>query len=113
MAKRELIDRNQIEWYGCDFEGCKDCIKIDRNCSICGYAECSADEVRSLPVITEQEIVKPYLDKLKEKLSQIGFDHYFQCGEYLEEDVRKIKIMNFGRAMEIIDNLLSEQGEAE
>lgn len=98
MAKREFIEKADI---------------VDKCITYIGKESATMNLIERTNTLTEADIVKPYLDKLKEKLSQIGFDHYFQCGEYLEEDVRKIKIMNFDRAMEIIDSLLSEQGDTE
>ena len=101
MAKRELIDRTQIEWYGCNFEGGKTCIKYHGDCSICVHAECSANEIRRLPVITEEEIVKPYLEKLNEQISQLEWygDDAFWDG--------------VNAVSELIDNLLTEKGAEE
>lgn len=42
----EYIDRDLIEWYGCDFEdgGCE-----NRECSGCSHAECSHSQVMQIP----------------------------------------------------------------
>ncbi len=42
----EYIDRNLIEWYGCDFEddSCK-----NKECSGCYHAECSHSQVMNIP----------------------------------------------------------------
>lgn len=42
----EYIDRNLIEWYGCDFENasCE-----NRECSGCSHAECSHSQVMQIP----------------------------------------------------------------
>lgn len=42
----EYIDRNLIEWYGCNFEdtGCE-----KRECSGCSHAECSHSQVMQIP----------------------------------------------------------------
>lgn len=54
----EYIDRNLIEWYGCDFEdgSCE-----HRECSECSQAECSHTQVMQIPTV--QAIP---LDKVKQ-----------------------------------------------
>lgn len=44
----EYIDRNLIEWYGCNFEdaSCK-----DKECSGCYHAECSHSQVMQIPTV--------------------------------------------------------------
>jgi len=51
----EYIDRNLIEWYGCDFENdsCK-----NRECSGCHLAECSHSQVMGIPTANVIEIPK-------------------------------------------------------
>lgn len=103
MAKRELIDRTQIEWFGCNFEGGKTCMKHHGDCSSCPHAECSTNQIRSFPAITEEEIVKPYLEKLKEQISK-------SCYKALITDDGNIKE---SKVLQIIDNLLNEKGAEE
>ena len=45
----ELIDRNKIDFYGCDYET-DDC--ENKDCSKCRRAECSPSQIRELPTIT-------------------------------------------------------------
>lgn len=47
----DLKDFDKIEWYGCDFEDGKTCIKNRGNCDICTFANCDANKVRNLPTI--------------------------------------------------------------
>ena len=42
----EYINRNLIEWYGCNFENA-DC--ENRECSGCSHAECSHSQVMQIP----------------------------------------------------------------
>lgn len=46
----ELIDREKIEWYGCNFET-PECESENRKCSECSHAECSHAQVMQLPSI--------------------------------------------------------------
>ena len=73
----EYIDRNLIEWYGCDFEdgSCE-----HRECSECSQAECSHTQVMQIPTV--QAIP---LDKVKqareeiEHLSSYGKETYYRA----------------------------------
>ena len=38
-------------------------------------------------------------------LKRISFSHCFECGEYLSEDIREIKIINSNKALEAIEAL--------
>lgn len=88
MAKRELIDRKELY------------VPSDEN----DYDELVqfADDVMKAQVITEQEIVKPYLDKLKHQIHEKTF-----------ESGMMNPIMTYAEIMSMIDNLLSERGEEE
>ena len=59
----EYMDRNLIEWYGCDFEdgSCE-----HRECSECSQAECSHTQVMQIPTV--QAIP---LDKVKQAREEI------------------------------------------
>lgn len=46
----ELIDREKIEWYGCNFETPR-CESENRKCCECFHAECSHEQVMQLPSI--------------------------------------------------------------
>ena len=106
MAKRELIDRSHLleeikklqksPWYNLG----KDNMVVSR--ALYNERKEAVEVVRDLCVndestITEQEIVKPYLDRLKE---QIRYDYNRNIwGQYEYEKV-----------MYCINNLLLEQG---
>ena len=44
-----------------------------------------------------------------EALKKISFLHWFECGEYLSEDTREIKIINSNKALEAIEALPTAQ----
>ena len=46
-----------------------------------------------------------------DELKRISFSHWFECGEYLSEDTRKIEIINSNKALEAINALPSAQPE--
>lgn len=78
-------------------------MKHHGDCSSCPHAECSTNQIRSFPAITEEEIVKPYLEKLKEQISK-------SCYKALITDDGNIKE---SKVLQIIDNLLTEKGTEE
>lgn len=80
MAKRELIDRKQA-------------VEVVSNGFDRWHMINLLASQESVPTITEQEIIKPYLEKLKEQVS-----HCNLCLLVNKEDV-----------LGFIDNLLSEQ----
>ncbi len=43
----EYIDRNLIEWYGCDLDGSCE----HKECSECSQAECSHTQVMQIPTV--------------------------------------------------------------
>lgn len=58
----EYIDRDLIEWYGCNFEepSCK-----NRECSGCSHAECSHSQVMQIP--TANVVERDEYEKLKKE----------------------------------------------
>ena len=46
-----------------------------------------------------------------DELKRISFSHWFECGEYLSEDIREIEIINSKKALEVIETLPSAQPE--
>ena len=46
-----------------------------------------------------------------DELKRISFSHWFECGEYLSEDTREIKIISSSKALEVIEALPSAQPE--
>ena len=92
MVKRELIDRNNLEITPIatdDYSGNK------------VIATVLLEDVEKAPVITEQEIVKPYLEKLKAEIENLeqGITSYHNDRPWVFTD----EVLN------LIDNLLSEQ----
>lgn len=63
----QYIDRNLIEWYGCDFEddSCK-----NRECSGCSHAECSHSQVMQIPTADVVECKK--IDKAIEEMNKLA-----------------------------------------
>lgn len=63
----EYIDRNLIEWYGCDFEdgSCE-----HRECSECSHAECSHSQVMQIPTayVVEKEKINQAIEEIKQTL---------------------------------------------
>ena len=61
----EYIDRNLIEWYGCDFEddSCK-----NKECSGCYHAECSHSQVMNIPTadVVEREKIDKAIEEIME-----------------------------------------------
>lgn len=84
MVKRELIDRKQA-------------VEVVSNGFDRWHMINLLASQESIPAITEQEIVKPYLEKLKEQVS-----HCNLCLTVYKEDV-----------LGFIDNLLLESEEGE
>lgn len=91
MAKRELIDRNNLESTTIvtdDFSGNEllDVVLME--------------DVKEAPVITEQEIVKPYIEKLEADI-EVAYDEL----DGFDPD----SLGTFAsRIYDLIDNLLSE-----
>ena len=46
-----------------------------------------------------------------DELKRISFSHWFECGEYLSEDTREIKIISSSKALEAIEALPPAQPE--
>lgn len=91
MAKRELIDRNNLESTTIvtdDFSGNEvlDVVLME--------------DVKETPIITEQEIVKPYLEKLKADI-EVAYD---ELDRYDPDALGTFA----SRIDDLIDNLLSE-----
>lgn len=101
MAKRELIDRNNLESTTIvtdDFSGNEllDVVLME--------------DVKEAPVITEQEIVKPYLEKLKAEIGKSKTEHEMQIAE---RDIKaKLLISNiYCDIVNILDKYKSESEE--
>ena len=91
MAKRELIDRNDLDITTIetdDFSGNEvlDVVLME--------------DVKEAPVITEQEIVKPYLEKLRADIDVA----YYELDGYDPDSLGTFA----SRIDDLIDNLLSE-----
>lgn len=91
MAKREFIDMEKAENTTWEEPSYTDALNVLTEVR---------DKIRELPVITEQDIVKPYLEAIEAEAIK-----YSGTGE------REIQAYDEGllKAIEIIKNLLSEQ----
>ena len=80
MAKRELIDRNDLESTTITTDDYSDNEVLD---------VVLMEDIEEAPVITEQEIVKPYLEKLKEQdKPMVQIDLYSVIKQkYIEREV--------------------------
>ena len=114
MAKRELIDRNDLESTTIVTDDFSDNEVLD---------VVLMEDVEKAHVVTEQEVIKPYLDKLKEQIVGKSFTEEFfdedafnsmysesvskdtaECESYIE-----MTIVKMDDVLRLIDNLLSEQ----
>lgn len=95
MVKRELIDREKAENTTWEEPSYTDALNVLTEVR---------DKIRELPTITEQEIVKPYLEELKSKMKERDDDN---GGEPLNAVDRGYHLACEHLCKEI-DNLLSE-----
>lgn len=91
MAKRELIDRNNLE---------STTIETDDYSGNEVLDVVLMEDVKEAPVITEQEIVKPYIEKLKADI-EVAYD---ELDGYDPDSLGTFA----SRIDDLIDNLLSE-----
>lgn len=96
MAKRELIDKEYIlNKFNKTYFDNKTVIR-------CAELVCNG-----APTITEEEIVKPYLEKLSKEISEA-----YEDDEYDGYDPNALGRFE-ERVQELIDNLLAEKGTEE
>lgn len=97
MAKRELIDRNNLE---------STTITTDDYSGNEVLDVVLMEDVEEAPVINEQEIVKPYLDKIRERVEKLQK----ACGK---DDLNwSAQYSAFGMVLDIIDEYKAEsEGE--
>lgn len=89
MAKRKFIDVSQIEN-----------ISLEDSLHYMEWYKSSEVEYDIVaPRLTEQDIVKPYIDKLSKKVADMEFGIGYEPWEVRNE------------ILKVINNLLSEQGE--
>lgn len=97
MAKRELIEKNKVKKL------------LDEGWDRGVYPR---NDIMCLPTLTEQEIVKPYLEKLKEQIAKSA-DKQLKIAmgaADLNERYAHIRVESaFRQCIAMIDNLLSEQ----
>ena len=86
----ELIDREKIEWYGCNFET-PECESENRKCSECSHAECSHAQVMQLPSIkvpdnpTNGDMIKAMFPcEEKECVNSIDYRTYYEGLDFLK-----------------------------
>lgn len=75
----EYIDRNLIEWYGCDYENA-DC--ENRECSGCSHAECSHSQV--MQISTTDVIERSKIDKAIDELRKEIEENHLNVIEYAD-----------------------------
>lgn len=80
----EYIDRNLIEWYGCNFEdgSCE-----NRECSSCSHAECSHSQVMQIP---PADVIER--SKIDKAIFEIKAKSYFGGG--FEKEVKLNDVLN-------------------
>lgn len=104
MAKREFITKEQIKLK----------YPIMENDFGMVVNEGLHKELDKMPAIAEQDIVKPYLDKLKEQIEQ-NVERY--CLSRESHGMGKVDwneyLITESKIIELIDNLLSEQGDTD
>lgn len=97
MTKRELIEKNKVKKL------------LDEGWDRGVYPR---NDIMCLPTLTEQEIVKPYLEKLKEQIAKSADKQLkIAMGKAdLNERYAHIRVESaFRQCIAMIDNLLSEQ----
>ena len=96
MAKREFIDKQMMLSEYSDILDCE----INHS----KYENTVKEIIEEANEISEQDIVKPYLDKLKEQINEKAKEEWLEDSEYA---------MGIKYTLELIDNLLFEQGDKE
>ena len=98
MAKRELIDREKAENTTWEEPSYTDALNVLTEVR---------DKIRELPVITEQDIVKPVLDKIRAEIEKLQK----MC------DKNNLNLMAqhlaFGMVLDIIDKYKAESEDKE
>lgn len=102
-------------------QSCKDAVNKIKNASFTGND--GLDYVETLQALDALKLVNNSFmqsalcgdavsrQAVIDELKRISFSHYFECGEYLSEDTRKIEIINSNKALEAIKALPSVQPE--
>ena len=109
------IDRNLIEWYGCNYENaaCE-----NRKCSGCHLAECSHSQVMQIPTadVVEREkydnlhnLAKSWLEEKKE-LEKANIELRSKIDKSIEEMMKDTRIgrKSFNAVLEIIKRNIGE-----
>lgn len=98
MAKRELIDREKAENTTWEEPSYTDALNVLTEVR---------DKIRELPIITEQEIVKSVLEKLKAEIGKSKTEHEMQIAE---RDIKaKLLISNiYSDIVNILDKCKAE-----
>ena len=103
MAKRELINKTDLILNLATIAKAK--AKSDAQKVLMGRCIFMSEK---MPVITEEEIVRPYLEKLKEQIKEE------KKVEHIPKDVEMWDyIEGMNRVVTLIDNLLTEKGAEE
>lgn len=85
----EYIDRNLIEWYGCDYENasCE-----NRECSGCSHAKCSHSQVMQIP--TADVVERSKIDKTIEEIKHLTTYHKTTQGSELVSRKAVLRTIN-------------------
>lgn len=92
MTKHELVDKEKVENITWGEPSYTDALNVLTEVR---------DKIRELPAITEQEIVKPYLEKLRADIDVA----YYELDGYDPDALATFA----SRIDDLIDNLISEQ----
>lgn len=95
----EYIDRNLIEWYGCNFENdsCK-----NKDCSGCSHAECSHSQVMQIP--TADVVEREKIDRAIEEI--MGYARFHR--DKTHNDVEQGKYLAYEKCIEILKRNIGE-----
>lgn len=99
----EYIDRTQIKWYGCDFEGGKACCKNQGDCSKCIHGNCDHDEVMNIPHanVVEREKIDKAIEEIEQKFDGCDICEWFENYDWDENDISEYQYV--GSVEEILN----------
>ena len=94
----ELIEREKIQWFGCNFENEKTCKDARGICKKCFFATCNHDQVMNLPTVPA--IPMERIKQLREEIEQKAWGQ-----------PRYEMIFTKGEVLELIDNMIKEYSD--
>ena len=96
MAKREFIDKSEVMMFTGDIFECQ-----------CDMKE-AYELLDNVSIFTEQDLVKPYLEKLMKQVCDVSDTVVINHGNLMKET-----FIRFSDVIKLIENLLSEKGDTE